>query len=90
MPSVASISSFGSSISTPDGEMLLADAIAATRASIAGAGRIGLFADALHTKAAAFNRRYGFESFRDDPLRLFRPVAGHERRGNRVMPGAVS
>jgi len=57
------------------GEILLADAIETTRASIAAIGGIGLFADAVHERAAAFYHRYGFESFRDDPLRLFRAVA---------------
>lgn len=57
------------------GEILLADAIETTRASIAAVGGIGLFADAVHERAAAFYHRYGFESFRDDPLRLFRAVA---------------
>ena len=57
------------------GEILLADAIETTRASIAAVGGIGLFADAIHERAAAFYHRYGFESFRDEPLRLFRAVA---------------
>jgi GNAT superfamily N-acetyltransferase len=57
------------------GEILLADAIETTRASIAAVGGTGLFADAVDERAAAFYHRYGFESFRDDPLRLFRAVA---------------
>ena len=57
------------------GEILLADAIETSRASIGGVGGIGLFADAIHERAAAFYHRFGFESFRDDPLRLFRAVA---------------
>lgn len=57
------------------GEILLADAIETTRASIAAVGGAGLFADAIHERAAAFYHRYGFESFRDDPLRLFLAVA---------------
>jgi GNAT superfamily N-acetyltransferase len=56
------------------GEVLLADAIEVTRSSIAAVGGIGLFADALNERAATFYHRYGFESFRDDPLHLFRPV----------------
>jgi GNAT superfamily N-acetyltransferase len=56
------------------GDVLLADAIATTRLSIGGIGGIGLFADAIHERAAAFYHRVGFESFRDDPLRLYRAV----------------
>jgi GNAT superfamily N-acetyltransferase len=56
------------------GELLLADAIETARASIGAIGGFGLFADAIHDRAATFYHRFGFESFRDDPLRLFRPV----------------
>lgn len=56
------------------GDVLLADAVETTRMSIGGIGGIGLFADAIHERAAAFYHRVGFESFRDDPLRLYRAV----------------
>jgi len=53
------------------GRVMLLDAIARTRATIdAGAG-IGLVVDALHDQAAAFYRGFGFEAFKDNPLRLF-------------------
>lgn len=52
------------------GELLLADAIERTRASIGEIAGIGLVADALNDRAAEFYRRYGFEPFRDDPQRL--------------------
>ena len=35
------------------------------------AAGVGLVVDALDDRAAAFYRHYGFESFRDDPRRLF-------------------
>lgn len=57
------------------GEILLGDAVETTRASIGAVGGIGLFADAINERAAAFYHGFGFESFHDDPLRLFRPVA---------------
>ena len=53
------------------GEQLLADAILRTRSAIEQASGVGLVVDALDDRAAAFYRHYGFESFRDDPRRLF-------------------
>jgi len=53
------------------GRLMLLDAIARTRATIEEAAGIGLVVDALHEKAAAFYRGFGFEAFKDDPLRLF-------------------
>jgi GNAT superfamily N-acetyltransferase len=53
------------------GRVMLLDAIARTRATIEEAAGIGLVVDALHDRAAAFYRGFGFEAFKDDPLRLF-------------------
>lgn len=53
------------------GELMLMDAIARTRTTIAEAAGVGLVVDALHERAAKFYRAYGFVPFRDDPLRLF-------------------
>ncbi len=53
------------------GRVMLIDAIARTRATIEEAAGIGLVVDALHDRAAAFYRSFGFEAFKDDPLRLF-------------------
>ena len=50
---------------------MLLDAIARTRATIEEAAGIGLVVDALHERAADFYRTFGFERFKDDPLRLF-------------------
>lgn len=52
------------------GHALLMDAVERTRATIAETAGVGLMAEALNERAAAFYRGYGFESFRDDPLRL--------------------
>ena len=53
------------------GRLMLLDAIARTRATIVEAAGIGLAVDALNSQAAAFYRSFGFEAFKDDPLRLF-------------------
>jgi GNAT superfamily N-acetyltransferase len=53
------------------GRLMLVDAIARTRATIEAAAGIGLVVDALHERATEFYRRFGFEAFNDDPLRLF-------------------
>ena len=53
------------------GQLMLADAIARTRATIEEAAGIGLIVDALHERAARFYRAFGFQAFKDDPLRLF-------------------
>jgi GNAT superfamily N-acetyltransferase len=53
------------------GRIMLLDAIARTRATIEHAAGIGLVVDALHDQAATFYRGFGFEAFKDDPLRLF-------------------
>jgi GNAT superfamily N-acetyltransferase len=53
------------------GHVLLMDAIERTRTTVAAAAGIGLVAEAINESAANFYRRYGFEPFRDEPLRLF-------------------
>ena len=53
------------------GRLMLLDAIARTRTTIEAAAGIGLVVDALHERAAEFYRGFGFEAFKDDPLRLF-------------------
>lgn len=53
------------------GRLMLLDAIARTRTTIEEAAGIGLVVDALHERAAEFYRGFGFEAFKDDPLRLF-------------------
>ena len=57
------------------GAILLADAVETTRASIGAVDGIALFADAIDERATAFYQRFGFESFRDDPLSSLRAVA---------------
>ncbi len=51
--------------------LMLVDAIARTRATIEEAAGIGLVVEALNERAAEYYRSFGFEAFRDDPLRLF-------------------
>lgn len=53
------------------GRLMLLDAIARTRTTIEEAAGIGLVVEALHERAAEFYRGFGFEAFKDDPLRLF-------------------
>jgi uncharacterized protein (DUF1778 family) len=53
------------------GQLMLADAIARTRATIEEAAGIGLIVDALHERAARFYCAFGFQAFKDDPLRPF-------------------
>lgn len=57
------------------GHVLLMDAIERTRTTIVAAAGVGLVAEALNERAAEFYRRYGFEPFRDDPLRLFYAIS---------------
>ncbi len=56
------------------GELLLMNSIERARLIHEHAGVVGLFVDALDDHAAQFYTRYGFESFQDDPLKLFLPV----------------
>jgi len=56
------------------GELLLVDALTRAQRIHQEAGGIGLFVDAIDDQAAAFYRRYGFESAPDQPLLLFLPV----------------
>jgi len=53
------------------GRLLVLDAIARTRATIAEAAGIGLVVDALNDRATKFYLGLGFEAFKDDPRRLF-------------------
>lgn len=56
------------------GSLLLANALERVSLVRQQAGVVGLFVDAIDDTAAAFYRRFGFESFADEPLRLFLPV----------------
>lgn len=56
------------------GELLLMDALERVRSIQGHAGVVGLFVDAIDEHAARFYARYGFEAFKDDPLKLFLPV----------------
>ena len=63
------------------GEVLLLDAIHRT---IRAGDTIGVYAivvDALHDRAAAFYRRYGFTPFPSEPRRLFLPLRTFEQLG---------
>ncbi len=53
------------------GELLLVDALTRAQRIYAEAGGIGLFVDAMDERAAAYYRRFGFESSPDNPLLLF-------------------
>lgn len=46
-----------------------------------------LIVDALHDRAAAFYRKYGFEELTTGPLRLFRTIRDIERMGLPDLPG---
>jgi GNAT superfamily N-acetyltransferase len=52
------------------GEVLLYDAIEHTRRSMSEIGGVGLLAGALNERAMSFYHQYGFQSFRDNPLRV--------------------
>ncbi|MBI2798773.1 MAG: GNAT family N-acetyltransferase [Gammaproteobacteria bacterium] len=56
------------------GELLLMDSIVRVGRIREHAGVVGLFVDALDESAANFYRRYGFEAFPDDHLKLFLAV----------------
>lgn len=53
------------------GELLLVDALSRAQRIHAVAGGVGLFVDAIDPSAAAFYRRFGFETSPDSPLLLF-------------------
>jgi len=57
------------------GEVLLLDAVERVVQSMAEIGGIGLLADALNECAQSFYRQYGFESFRDEALRVVLLIA---------------
>lgn len=56
------------------GELMLMDALERVRLITQHAGVVGLFVDAIDDQATQFYARYGFESFADEPLRLFLTV----------------
>ncbi|MGH8458970.1 MAG: GNAT family N-acetyltransferase, partial [Nevskiales bacterium] len=56
------------------GTLLLMDAVERVRRIHEHAGVTGLFVDALDSHAAHFYANFGFEAFKDDPLKLFLPV----------------
>ena len=56
------------------GSLLLVDALMRAYRIYEQAGGIGLFVDAIDVQAAAFYRRYGFESAPDQALLMFLPV----------------
>ena len=56
------------------GELMLMNAVERARLVGEHAGVVGLFVDALDEEAAGFYRHFGFDSFEDDPLKLFFPV----------------
>ena len=56
------------------GELMLMDGLTRAQRIHQEAGGIGLFVDAMDEQAAAFYRRYGFESAPDQSLLLFLPV----------------
>lgn len=53
------------------GELLLIDALIRARRIYTEAGGVGLFVDAIDEPAAAYYRRFGFQSAPDNPLLLF-------------------
>jgi len=56
------------------GELLLMDAIERVRRITEHAGVVGLFVDAIDANAGQFYAQYGFETFVDEPLKLFLPI----------------
>ena len=56
------------------GEILLFDALERALLSSAQIASAGVIVDALDVRAAEFYRKYGFQNFRENPLRLFLPM----------------
>ncbi len=56
------------------GELLLMDAVRRVRSIQEHARVVGLFVDAIDKKAAYFYSHFGFEAFKNEPLKLFFPV----------------
>ena len=56
------------------GQILLMDAIERTCRIHEHAGVVGLFVDAIDEHAADFYAHFGFETFADEPLKLFFPI----------------
>ena len=59
------------------GEFLLMNAIERANEISNNGGGVALAVDAKNDQAAAFYKRYGFESAPDDPLLLFLPLGDH-------------
>ena len=57
------------------GALLLTDALKRIRGAADKMGIHAVTVQALHAKAAAFYKAFGFQSFKDDPLHLFLPMA---------------
>jgi len=57
------------------GALLLVDALKRTRDIADKMGIYAITVKALHTKAAAFYKAFGFQQFKDESLNLFLPVA---------------
>ena len=57
------------------GTLLLADALKRIRDAADKMGIHAVTVQALHAKAAAFYKSFGFQPFKDDPLHLFLPMA---------------
>ncbi len=56
------------------GELLLVDALKRLREVASKMGIHAVTVQALHEKAAAFYKAYGFQAFKDEPLHLFIPM----------------
>lgn len=63
------------------GQILLMNAIEHVQLIREHAGAVGLFVDAIDEQAKGFYIHYGFESFADEPCKLFYPVGGKDVSG---------
>ncbi len=63
------------------GQILLMNAIERVQLIREHAGAVGLFVDAIDEQAKGFYIHYGFESFADEPCKLFYPVGGKDVSG---------
>jgi len=60
------------------GEMLLIDALRRSYEATKHIASIAVLAEALDENAMSFYRRYGFQSFRDDAMKLYYPMQSIE------------
>ena len=60
------------------GQILLMNAIERVQLIREHAGAVGLFVDTIDEQAKGFYIHYGFESFADEPCKLFYPVGGKD------------